>query len=304
MGDGMRCSCVILNYNDSERTVGLARVLASYDQVARVIVVDNCSPDDSWERLGQLAGEEKVVLIESGKNGGYGAGNNIGLRYCLDNPLDEERQLVMLANPDTMISASAIAETVECFAQHPKAIVCAPWEYNANTGEPYHSTAWEVPTAGVYVLQFLALAGRLKRIRVYEPRELTDRFTQVGCISGALIMLDAGHFRELGLYDEEVFLFCEESGLGIRSAGRFESYLCTQERYTHEFSTSIRTSLPNFRKRTGILSRSRRRVLLADLKVRGPMKLATHVCYGISLLEAWPLAWAYNVLCWMREKKR
>lgn len=300
----MRCSCVILNYNDSERTASLARVLASYGQVARVVVVDNCSPDGSWEKLQQLRDEPKAVLIQSGENGGYGAGNNVGLRYCLDNPLDEPRQLVMLANPDTMISESAIAETVECFEQHPKAIVCAPWEYDANTGEPYGSTAWEVPSAGVYIMQFLVLGSRLARIKLYAPGELTDRFARVGALSGALIMLDAQYFAELGLYDEEVFLFCEENALGVRAAGKYETYLCTKERYTHEFSTSIRTSLPNFRKRTGILSRARRRVLFADYKVEGLMRLATQLCYGISLIEAWPLAWAYNIYCLIREKKQ
>lgn len=300
----MRCSCVILNYNDSERTASLARVLVSYDQVARVIVVDNCSPDGSWERLQQIADLPKAVLIQSGKNGGYGAGNNVGLRYCLDNPLDEPRQLVMLANPDTMISESAIAETVECFEQHPKAVVCAPWEYDANTGEPYASTAWEVPSAFVYMMQFLVLGSRVARMKVYSPSELTDRFQRVGALSGALIMLDARHFADLGLYDEGIFLFCEENSLGVRAAGRFESYLCTRERYTHEFSTSIRTSLPNFRKRTGILSRARRRVLLEHYKVGGAMKAATQLCYGISLIEAWPLAWAYNIYCLIREKKQ
>lgn len=297
----MRCSCVIVNYTEPVRTMALARALAAEDEVARVVVVDNCSPDDSWERLQELASDDRVVLIESPRNGGYGAGNNLGFRYCLEHPLDEDLQLVTVVNPDAMIDGKSLAECMECFAEHPNAIVAAPVEYSTE-GERYEETAWEAPSATVYIIQFLAILGRVKRIKHYCIDDLKDRFAPVDCVSGALLMLDAEKFAELGLYDEEVFLFCEETGLGVRSKGIYETYLCTEATYTHEFSTSLRTSLPNFRKRTGILSRSRLRVLQADYKLKGIPLLVAKACYGISLLEAWPLAWAYNVYCWYREK--
>ena len=43
-------------------------------------------------------------------------------------------------------------------------------------------------------------------------------------------------------------------------------------------------------------------MLEADYKLKGIPLLAAKACYGISLLEAWPLAWAYNVYCWYRDK--
>lgn len=300
----MHCSCVIVNYADVERTINLAKSLLPFDQVARVVVVDNCSPDDSWDRLQVLAGENKMVLVRSDRNGGYGAGNNVGIRHCLANPLEDGRQLVCILNPDTTIDEASLAESVECFNQHPNAIVAAPVEYDFNTGERYADTAWQVPSAGTYICQFLAIFGRINKIRGYSFDEMdSQRFFPVGCVSGALLMLDAEKFREIGLYDEKVFLLCEETSLGVRSQGRFESYVCTKARYTHEFSTSMRASLPNFRKRQGILSRSRLRVLEADYKVCGLQKALAHLCYGISFIEAFPLAWAYNVLCHYREKK-
>lgn len=299
----MRCSCVIVNYTEPVRSANLARMLASYDEVERVFIVDNCSPDDSWERLQELKDVPGIILIKSDRNGGYGYGNNLAFRACLENPLPYERQLLMICNPDTTITASAVAETIECFAQHPNALAAAPVEYDTE-GNRYGSTAWEVPSATCYIIQFLAVLGRIKRVRDYRPEELSNRFSRADCLSGALLMVDAEHFNEIGLYDEGVFLFCEETGMGVRSKGIFETYVCTRERYTHEFSTSMVTSFPNFRKRTGILSRSRRHVLLHDYKVTGFKKAMTHLCYGISLLEAWPLAWAYNALCLYRAHKQ
>lgn len=297
----MRCSCVILNYADSNRSVNLANVLSSYQAVARVVVVDNCSPDNSWENLQELEGNEKVILIRSEANNGYGAGNNIGIRYCLSNPLVQEQQLVLLCNPDTMISAEAVEETIECFLQNPNTIVASPWEYDMNTKEPYHSTAWHAPSRATYILQFLAILGRIKKIIPCSDSELTERFAKVDCISGALLMFDAEKFQSIGLYDEGIFLFCEETTVGIRSKGKFDSYICTKERYYHEFSASIRTSLPNFRKRTKILSDSRRHVIKTIYEAKGISSVMTDLCYFISLAEAWPLAWAYNALCFYRE---
>ncbi|MGN0261656.1 MAG: glycosyltransferase, partial [Eggerthellaceae bacterium] len=268
-------------------------MLAAYGQVARVVVVDNCSPDDSWERLQRIAGLPKVVLLQSGRNGGYGAGNNVGLRYCLDNPLDEPRQLVMVANPDTMISEPAIIETVECFKQHPRAIVCAPWQHVTSTGRRFSSTAWRLPSAGIYIMQFFALLGKIFRMRNYRDDELTQRFSRVDCVTGALFIIDAELLAKLGYYDEEVFLYCEETGLGKRADGIYEMYVCTQEHYSHEVSASIQASLPSIRKRAIILAQSRKRVLLSDYKVSGLRKLETHVCYFVAIVEAYTLAWAY-----------
>ena len=82
----MQLSCVILNYNDAETTEKLVIQNAHYDVLRQNIVVDNASTDDSLERLRKLESDAnasqscKVRVISADHNGGYGSGNNLGVR--------------------------------------------------------------------------------------------------------------------------------------------------------------------------------------------------------------------------------
>ncbi|MFR5732279.1 MAG: glycosyltransferase family 2 protein [Clostridium sp.] len=82
----MQLSCVILNYNDAETTEKLVKQIADYDVLHQIIVVDNASTDDSLERLRKLESDAnasqsgKVRVISADHNGGYGSGNNLGVR--------------------------------------------------------------------------------------------------------------------------------------------------------------------------------------------------------------------------------
>ena len=76
----IRINCVILNFNDGETVARLVHMIHDYDYLEKIVLVDNHSTDDSWEQL-QVLKDEKVELIRTEKNGGYGYGNNTD-RYC------------------------------------------------------------------------------------------------------------------------------------------------------------------------------------------------------------------------------
>ena len=71
---------LVLNYNDSATTTAFVNTVKEYSNVGHVLIVDNKSTDDSVKKLKELL-SPKVVLLESDHNGGYGAGNNFGIRY-------------------------------------------------------------------------------------------------------------------------------------------------------------------------------------------------------------------------------
>ena len=70
-----RVAIIILNYNDKKNSVRLAKELNNYDVIDRIIVVDNCSPNNDFEYLKEIK-NEKIDVIKSDKNGGYSYGNN------------------------------------------------------------------------------------------------------------------------------------------------------------------------------------------------------------------------------------
>ncbi len=79
----IRINCVILNFNDGETVSRLVHMIHDYDYLEKIVLVDNHSTDDSWEQL-QVLKDEKVDLIRTEKNGGYGYGNNTGIRYAIE----------------------------------------------------------------------------------------------------------------------------------------------------------------------------------------------------------------------------
>lgn len=80
---------IILNWNNPDDTLACLRSVTALDYPAdhcRVIVVDNGSTDDSVVRI--LAAHPDIVLIQNRANVGYAEGNNVGIQYALDLPID------------------------------------------------------------------------------------------------------------------------------------------------------------------------------------------------------------------------
>ena len=63
-------SCIILNYNDAPTTINLVERISFFSLLDFVVVVDNCSTDDSWTLL-QSCASDKVRVVKSPRNGGY-----------------------------------------------------------------------------------------------------------------------------------------------------------------------------------------------------------------------------------------
>ena len=65
----MKVGVVILNYNSWEMSANLAKKMSSFSVIDEVVIVDNSSTDDSFERL-QALKHSKIEVVESEKNGG------------------------------------------------------------------------------------------------------------------------------------------------------------------------------------------------------------------------------------------
>lgn len=82
-GNG-RIAVVVLNYNNYSDTVGCIGLIAGQRDLD-IVLVDNCSSDDSGVRLrDRYAGQQGLYFIDSDSNGGYAMGNNLGIRYAVE----------------------------------------------------------------------------------------------------------------------------------------------------------------------------------------------------------------------------
>lgn len=136
--------CVILNYNDSKTTISLLSNIQYFQELDYIVIVDNKSTDDSYEQLKQYS-NEKVHLILTERNGGYGYGNNFGIWYSYNHLGATE---VLIANPDVIFSAECVKALKSALLEKKDCAIVAPVMTNG-MGKRDILAAWKKPTMGL-----------------------------------------------------------------------------------------------------------------------------------------------------------
>ncbi len=241
----MKINTVILNYNDVSTTIKLARQLCGYQAVERIVIVDNASTDDSWENLHKFCSEnefaaEKIDLLRSEKNGGYGFGNNLGVRYALHvNRADH----VLIANPDIVVSENCIRALSAMLERRDElAVVTAKME-DQTYGEM--KNGWKLHGFWGELLAMGPISMRLfgKYLNYPETYFEEKKAVYVDAVHGSMLMVDGRKFVEAGGYDEGIFLYQEEAVLAsrLKQCG-YKTVLLLNQKYRHEHSVSIQKS--------------------------------------------------------------
>ena len=248
----MQLSCVILNYNDAKTTEKLVMQIADYDVLHQIIVVDNASTDDSLERLRKLESDAnasqscKVRVISADHNGGYGSGNNLGVRCGAEQGATH----VLIANPDVVFSEQSLKAMLAVFARHPEVGIVTTRIRDARF--PNLKNGWPLRSFTRELLSMGPVSRRLLgKTFDYPDSYFTGRSAvYVGAVHGSMLMVDTEKFLEAGGYDEGIFLYEEEQVLGRRmqNAG-YRSVLLLNQHYDHEHSTSISKSFSDAMKR-------------------------------------------------------
>ena len=262
----MTTAAILLNYNDAEATIDAMKRIEHFKAIDCIVVLDNASTDDSLKKLEPAAREcvKKTVLIKNKKNGGYGYGNNIGVRYAHD---VLEAELAVIANPDAAFSESLIEKMQTVFKEHPDTgVVGAVMSDTAATDAASYAdkaddinmkqlekTALknydELKRSGWckrgFFAELSASGPILKRLfsdRINFSRDYYEKnapLIPVYAVHGSLLMVDTKAFTECGGYDEDMFLYMEEYALGARMERLGKKTFLLSECYLHEGSHSI-----------------------------------------------------------------
>ncbi len=253
----MNISCIILNYNDPETTISLVHSILNYKTLDSIVIVDNCSTDDSALRLQALAGG-KVHVISTERNGGYGYGNNQGIRYA-HGTLHASH--VLIANPDVKVTEECIQAMKDSFLKISRLGVAAAVTRDG-TGEVALSS-WRLNGLVGDLLDTGLITRRIFASWLNDRPELKadfkkERYVYVDAVLGSLFMADIHALMECGLYDEEVFLYYEEKILGFQLKKKgYGTVLLLNQSYVHLHSVSINKNVKSILKKQAILHKSK-----------------------------------------------
>ncbi len=273
---------LVLNYNDAETTAEFIEYIREYRSVGRIAVVDNNSTDGSFERLSELA-DGRVAVISSDRNGGYGYGNNFGIRYLAEHG---ESDFILLANPDTIVKESTLLRLEKFLSENPDYAMAAPFMCNAE-GRRMLNTAFSVASMRRVILSICTLTTKLSGGYFY--RGLTEKkegIMEVDALSGSLFMMNKRLMLEHGMYDENIFLYCEELVLAkkFKDAGKKAALLLDQE-FIHNHSVSISKTFKSVSKREALLQASREYVLRTYYGASGFSVFVSRVLSKLCVLE-------------------
>ena len=199
----MKLSVVIVNYNVKLLLADCLRsVLTALEGIeGEVTVVDNCSTDGSLDYLRPLF--PQVRFIANTENLGFARANNQAIRLS-------QAQYVLLLNPDTVVGSDTLRYCLDFLDAHPEA-GGAGVRMLTREGTPAPESRRAVPTPWV---AFLKMAGFSRRY--YMSRLPWDKPGRIEVISGAFCMLRRKALDEVGLLDEDFFMYGEDIDLSYR----------------------------------------------------------------------------------------
>ena len=252
-----RVNCVILNWRTAEMTVKAvqAAMVAMEGIEGAITVVDNDSQDGSFETMSAaMAGWPRVRVLQSGRNGGYGAGNNHGIRAGLKG--GERPDYVYVLNSDAFPAPDAIRVLVAYLDRHPEAGFAGS-HIHGPEGEP-HTTAFRFPSIASE-FEGAAQTGPISRLlkrRIVAP-PLPTQTMRVDWVAGASVLMRQSMLDQIGLFDERFFLYFEETDLFLRAArAGWQAVYVVESRVMHIGSVS--TGMKEWRRVPGYWFDSRR----------------------------------------------
>lgn len=274
---------IVLNYNDFESTELFIQTIRNFTSIEHIIIVDNFSSDDSFIQLKALQ-DSKIDVIKTDRNGGYGYGNNFGVKYANDK---YKPSIIIISNPDVIVSDKTINKCIEFLNNNESCAIVAPIMLDSNFNINY-KCAWRVPSYYQYLFFSLRIFGKLFNNIFYEEDLKRAKFKElkVGCVAGSFLLIDRRKIKTNEIYDENIFLYCEETVLGIQTEKKnFDTYLLLEENFIHINSISINKTIKNSVFKKKILWQSRLYVLDNYYKNSVFRKVLSRTIYIIAFLE-------------------
>jgi N-acetylglucosaminyl-diphospho-decaprenol L-rhamnosyltransferase len=215
----MKLLVVTVNYRTSELVLrGLAQTLQDLEGIdARLVIVDNDSGEYEVLRDAIVARglQDRVDVMAAERNGGFGYGNNVAIRRALAS--DDPPEYVYLLNPDAYPSPGAIPTLVEFLDRHRNVGIVGSRLLQPDGHR--HPSAFRFPSVLGELERGLRLGVVTKVLDRWAVWTLAPEVTKpVDWVSGASAMFRREVFETVGLFDENFFLYFEETDMCRRAA--------------------------------------------------------------------------------------
>lgn len=194
---------VILNYNRERDLIECVTSLKeSTHRDLSLLVVDNGSYDESVLRMRETFPD--VEVIETGTNLGYARGMNQGIQHALR----KSPRYLLIMNSDTIVHSEYVSKLAKALDDCPEAAAASGTIY-------YHPPKEKVWYGGGDII-FWRGSGFSRHAPPVDGVPTSAEIQKVTFVSGCAFLVRADVLRRVGLFDEQFFMYLEDTDLSAR----------------------------------------------------------------------------------------
>lgn len=274
---------ILVNWNGWRDTLECIASLEALDYPnARIVVVDNGSTNDSVRELRRRSPDHTLLLSE--RNRGFAGGTNLGIRHAMEEGAD----YLWILNNDTVVEPEALDALLERMERDPETGVCGSRLLYLDQPEVLQALGGGTYNRWLGVTRYLGEGGPA-RMQV-DPDEIEE---QLSYISGASMLVSRRFIEEVGLMNEEYFLYYEELDWMERAGDRFAIGFAPGSVVYHKEGASIKANTLQRNRKSKLADYYQLRNRLLFTRNYHPWMLPT-VCLGMLaalLNRAWRKQW-------------
>jgi GT2 family glycosyltransferase len=204
----MDISIVIVNYKSRDLTLNCLRSIKAADWSSldyEIIVIDNYSADLSSDDLGPFS---EIKYIMNGRNLGYGAASNQGVR-------EARGKYIVIMNPDIVVARDTFIKLFDFMENNSYIGLVGPRQFNPDGTVQNTCFRWPRLLTPLYRRTPL---GKTKLAQEDLDRFLykdynNDRPKEVDWLLGSFLFCRAQALRQVGAFDQRFFLYFEDTDL-------------------------------------------------------------------------------------------
>jgi GT2 family glycosyltransferase len=241
----VKLSVVIVNYNVcyflEQALLSVRRAVEKLGSPAEVFVVDNNSVDGSVAMV--RARFPEVILIENKDNPGFSKANNQAIRVS-------KGEYVLLLNPDTVVEEDTFRACCDFMDAHPDGGGLGVKMLDGQ-GKFLPESKRGLPTPDVAFYKIFGLARLFPRSRTFGRYHLgfldNDKSHEIDVLSGAFMLMRRTALDQVGLLDEDYFMYGEDIDLSYRlTQGGWKNYYFPGTRIIHYKGESTKRTSVNY----------------------------------------------------------
>ena len=201
----MDLSIIILNYRQKGLTKQCVKGILNAEPKLdyEIFIIDNNSEDNCIPELQEKIQDPHVKFIQSEKNKGMGAGNNLGVKKA-------QGKYILVLNPDVAIFPNSLEKMHEYMEIHPEVGILGPKLITPAKKLQY--SCFRFPTPFDFIARRINLPFGKIALANYQMQDYNHNDTrEVNWVQGSCMLVRKELIDKIGMFDERFFMYLEDT---------------------------------------------------------------------------------------------